>query len=312
MQEALSLYRDVGDRRGEAKVHNNLGPIHLSNGYHRDALDAYQKSLQIFREIGGPQNEAILHHNIGSVHRYKGSYSEALAACRQALTIYRDIGDLPGEAEVLNDIGAIYQSVACYDEALVHHERARLIAEDIGNLSQQLIALRLIADIYRGSGRYGEALEHYHAALRLVARDRRPVRGRQDPRRNRGSDAEYPAVRQRADCLAAGPGHLRTARRAGGRVSADTHGDHRARLRRSHLLAGGPPRISGLRRDPGVQGKPSRAAGKMSGQAGSTHRCCTLPVAGGRWPPAIGGARQLDATREVFVGGWTMPGYDPS
>ena len=74
MREALSLYRDVGDRRGEAKTHNNLGPVHLSNGYHRDALDAYQKSLQIFREIGGAQNEAILHHNIGGVHHYKGSY----------------------------------------------------------------------------------------------------------------------------------------------------------------------------------------------------------------------------------------------
>ena len=180
-----SLYREVGDRRGEAKTLNNLGRIHLYCGYHRDALDAYEQSLEIFREIGGAQNEAILYHNIGSVHHYKGSYEEGLAACRRALAIYRSIGDLPDEADVLNDIGAIYQSAACYDEALVHHQKARLIAEEIGNLSQQLIALRMIADIHRGSGRYGEAFDALPHRAAAGPGDRRPVRGRQDPRGDR-------------------------------------------------------------------------------------------------------------------------------
>ena len=38
----LPLYREVGDRRGEAKTLNNLGRMQLYYGYHRDALDAYQ------------------------------------------------------------------------------------------------------------------------------------------------------------------------------------------------------------------------------------------------------------------------------
>ena len=74
LHDALSAYRGIGDRRGEAKTLNNLGMIYLYCGYHRDALDAYQDSLPIFSEIGGAQNEAILYHNIGSVHHYKGSY----------------------------------------------------------------------------------------------------------------------------------------------------------------------------------------------------------------------------------------------
>ena len=40
LRDALSLYRDVGDRRGEAKSLNNLGRMHLYCGYHRDALEA--------------------------------------------------------------------------------------------------------------------------------------------------------------------------------------------------------------------------------------------------------------------------------
>ncbi len=68
---ALAL-PDVGDRRGEAKTLNNLGKMQLYCGYHRDALECYQKSLEIFTEIGGAQNQAILYHNIGSVYRLQG------------------------------------------------------------------------------------------------------------------------------------------------------------------------------------------------------------------------------------------------
>ena len=102
------------------------GRMQLYCGYHRDALEGYQRSLEIFSEIGGAQNQAILHHNIGSVHHYKGSYEDGLTACRQALAIYRNIGDLPNEADVLNDIGAIYQSAGCCDEALIHHQKAKI------------------------------------------------------------------------------------------------------------------------------------------------------------------------------------------
>ena len=50
--------------------------MQLYLGYHRDALEGYQKSLEIFSQIGGAQNEAILYHNIGGVYHYKGSYEE--------------------------------------------------------------------------------------------------------------------------------------------------------------------------------------------------------------------------------------------
>ena len=156
LREALSLYRGVGDRRGEAKALNNLGRMQPLHGHHRDALEAYQKSLQIFREIGGAQSQAILYHNIGTSIITRAATRRHSRPSGARCAIYRDIGDLPDEADVLNDIGAIYQSAACYDEALIHHEKARLIAQEIGNLSQQLIALRAGLPTYI-AGRTGTA-----------------------------------------------------------------------------------------------------------------------------------------------------------
>ena len=172
LRDALSLYRKVGDRRGEAKALNNLGRMHLYCGYHRDALD------------GVPGVPADLHGDRRR-RRTRRSSTTTSAACTttraatrrawppagEALAIYRDIGDLPDEADVLNDIGAIYQSAACYDEALVHHQKARQIAEEIGDLSQQLIALRQIADILRGSGRQRRGARALSAPRCRLARE---------------------------------------------------------------------------------------------------------------------------------------------
>ena len=74
MQEALSLYRDMGDKRGEAKTLNNIGKMQLHSGYHRDALESFQDALVIFGQIGGTQGQAVVYHNIGTVYQYKGSY----------------------------------------------------------------------------------------------------------------------------------------------------------------------------------------------------------------------------------------------
>ena len=180
------------------------------------------RSLAIFRAIGGTQNEAILYLNIGSVYQYKGSYEEGLAAYRRALAMYRDMGDLHDEAEVLNEMGVTYQGAECFDEALIYHEKARLIAEEIGNLPQYGVALRGLARVYHGCGRYSEAFDQYHAALKLAKEIGDPYEEAKILDGLAETTLSARAARRGTDPAAAGPGHLQTARRARGRVDADT------------------------------------------------------------------------------------------
>ena len=213
------------------------------------------------------------------------------------------IGDLPDEADVLNDIGAIYQSAACYDEALVHHQKARLIAEEIGNLSQQLIALRRIADIHRGSGRYGEALDHYQHRPAAGPGDRRPLRGRQDPRGHRRIDAQHPAARARR-------GSCSGRRWTSSNGSACPRQSRRGFASRpwtrpaavAHLLAGGPPPAPGL---PAVTwGARQASRRRQARRPGWQHTIAAAvpPAARGAGQPAARAQRRIPSYREVSVG----------
>src|SRR5262245_46939936 len=75
------------------------------------AIEKYQEALQIFRDIGDHREEAATLNNIGAVYDLLGEKPKALDYYNQALPIRRAADDRQGEAATLNDIGAVYDSL---------------------------------------------------------------------------------------------------------------------------------------------------------------------------------------------------------
>jgi tetratricopeptide (TPR) repeat protein len=49
LNQALSLFRQAGDQRGEGLCLNNLGAVLEDRGMHRDAVDHYERSIVVFQ-----------------------------------------------------------------------------------------------------------------------------------------------------------------------------------------------------------------------------------------------------------------------
>ena len=77
-QEALPLFRVVGDRAGEAKTLNNIGNLYLDLGQPQQALNYYQQSLPIGREVGDLRGEANTLNNIGLAYSTMGNLQETV------------------------------------------------------------------------------------------------------------------------------------------------------------------------------------------------------------------------------------------
>ena len=78
MTRALQLFRDLGDRHGQAGASINLGELLFLSSAYREARGYFARALSIARDINTPVQEA--------------QALEGAADLRQALAIYRRIG----------------------------------------------------------------------------------------------------------------------------------------------------------------------------------------------------------------------------
>src|SRR5262249_48423545 len=97
-QQALPIYRQVGDRAGEAATLNNIGGVYDQRGDSENALHHYQQALPIRRQVGDRAGEATTLNNIAMVYYRRGDGENALHRYQQALPIARQVGDRAGEA----------------------------------------------------------------------------------------------------------------------------------------------------------------------------------------------------------------------
>jgi hypothetical protein len=109
-EEALALYREVGDERGEANVLWGMG----NNAYFAEGNDAgvsmFRQALEKFRHVGDRTMEAWSLHMLGSALLRQREADEARPHLRDALTHFYLAGDAAGMTMVIDDLSA--QAVA--------------------------------------------------------------------------------------------------------------------------------------------------------------------------------------------------------
>jgi tetratricopeptide (TPR) repeat protein len=98
LRQALELHRDLGSRHGQAVTLNSLGQLLSRTSATRDAFGRYDEALAIARELGAPLQEARALEGIGEL-LLPGNPAEAAVQLRSALAIYQRIG-APGARHV--------------------------------------------------------------------------------------------------------------------------------------------------------------------------------------------------------------------
>ena len=104
LEEALALYRELGDERGQANVLWGLG----NRAFFREEGDGgvarFREALDLFRLTGDVTMAAWSLHMQGGALVRTGEFQEADAAMREALRTFRDAGDAAGITLALDDI----------------------------------------------------------------------------------------------------------------------------------------------------------------------------------------------------------------
>jgi CHAT domain-containing protein/Tfp pilus assembly protein PilF len=169
-QQALVLRKQVGDRAGEGTMLNNIGGIYDRLGQYSDALEFYQQALALRKQLGDRVGEDTMLCNIGSIYNRLGQYGKALEFYQQALAVAKEIGSRAGEGTMLNNVGFIYSHLGQYSQALEFYRQALMVAQEIGDRAGEGTTLSNIGSVYNHLGQYSSALEFYQQAL-VVAKE---------------------------------------------------------------------------------------------------------------------------------------------
>jgi tetratricopeptide (TPR) repeat protein len=163
----LSVRQELGDRKGESLVYNQMAVIQHLRGDYATALVYFEQALLINRELGDKQGEGTTLNNISQIYQVKGRYDTALRYLEQSLQIRQAIGDRKGEGETLNNIFQIYQVKGDYGTALRYLEQSLHIRQAIGDKQGEGVTLNNISQIYAAKGDYSTALRYLEQSLHI-------------------------------------------------------------------------------------------------------------------------------------------------
>ncbi|MEG4208048.1 CHAT domain-containing protein [Microcoleus sp. Pol7_A1] len=165
--QLLNLYRAVGDRGGEAGTLSDIATIYSLMGEHEKALEHYSQSLPLYRAVGDRGGEANTLNQIGETYLALGETQKALEYYTQSLPLSRAVGDRMNEARILKNIGLAYYDLGEKQKGLEYYSQSLPLFRAEGDGAWEIGILEDLSLAYDDLGEKQKALEYYNQLLAL-------------------------------------------------------------------------------------------------------------------------------------------------
>jgi len=184
-QDAIKVFRQVGDLEGITSVSGNLGDIALARGNLTDAARALSDAIPGYEEMGDKDGVALTLADLAEVERRSGELKKALSGYQEARTVAQEIDDkramaytLAGTGDVLVDQGDLQAARKSYQESLALRKEigdkqtvaetevalSRLSIEE-GNAADAEVVIRKCREQFHQDGQVDDELA---AAITLI------------------------------------------------------------------------------------------------------------------------------------------------
>ncbi|WP_161624670.1 tetratricopeptide repeat protein [Winogradskyella psychrotolerans] len=145
---SLKLYKELNDKRGQAKANNGLGVSYRKVFNLDEAKAYYERSLELSKEI----NDTILISqalvNIGNIYSWRYKSNKALDYYNESLRLSKAINNKRNEAIALINISDSYIQKKEFKRAKETIDSAIKIGDSIGNNNTLAHAYRVLCASY--------------------------------------------------------------------------------------------------------------------------------------------------------------------
>ena len=165
-QAALTIARTLHDRAIEAQALSVLGETFYATDLGK-AEELQQQSLSIWRELGDERGQAMSLTALSYYYANLGQPEKALESCKQALTMARAAKDVGVETLALIVTADVKRKLGEKQEALSAYQSARVLAERTGDKTSQAIINGGIGATSLEMNDLQTALEYFERAVKL-------------------------------------------------------------------------------------------------------------------------------------------------
>ncbi|MEQ1832802.1 MAG: protein kinase [Candidatus Eisenbacteria bacterium] len=157
LEESLVLARTLGDRKAEARALAGLGVSTMYQSRLDDSVRYGEQSLALYEQLGEKRGVAISHHNLGSLEHMRGQPARATDHFTAALTLLTATGDVATETLCRAALAASWLRLGDYARAHGELERCLALLEGLGSVRETVYVLTVLADLLHLQDRHAEA-----------------------------------------------------------------------------------------------------------------------------------------------------------
>jgi DNA-binding SARP family transcriptional activator/tetratricopeptide (TPR) repeat protein len=168
VRQALDMFRDLGDRNGEALVLNGLSVMLEKQERYEAALAHALDALRMLKAVGHWWTQATLENGVGWLYAHLGQYDQALIHCQRSLSLHRESGHRGGAADTLDSLGYIYLHLGDLAQAKAHYEHAIEAYRELGALFGEGNSLAGLGDVLVSEGQADAARAAYLEAVAVL------------------------------------------------------------------------------------------------------------------------------------------------
>ena len=166
-EEALSLYRAIGDRSEQFTVLIGMGNTYRAMGEFQKAQEIFEQDLQIAQALKDKFRQGRALELIAFVQGNLGEQEEALQSGDKALQLYQATGEMITEARMLSYLGVIYNLLGKQERARENYDQAMQLYQILGDKNGVALMLQSLGYSYHLEDVPQKASEYYSKALAL-------------------------------------------------------------------------------------------------------------------------------------------------
>lgn len=169
VEEALSIFEQLGNKQGIARALNELGLVASYQGDYSAARHFLQQSLAIKREIGGEWSIANSINNLGLVAAYQNDYPSAYKLHQESLAIYRALDEKSGVAIATGNLGHVAMHLGRLEEARQWQIESVQLFNEIGDADGLAECFERLAMLANAKADFNRAAQLFGVASVLRA-----------------------------------------------------------------------------------------------------------------------------------------------